>query len=221
MKRTTAATTLAMTILLSIFSTDTALARRRAHSVCLPGHSRTITADNQAQVYEAYPPHGDLEVYGCVYGAHRAYLLGGQATFSAGGGGGLEGETLGGAVVAYEESSILAPCCSRSSLIVVRDLRTGRLLHKAPDGIPTVPMPGYTGVGRVFSIVVRGDGDVAWIVQAEDGSSPDYYQVYSIDKRGTRLLAAGVDIDPHSLGLAGSRLYWIQGGRAAVSVLLR
>jgi len=37
------------------------------------------------------------------------------------------------------------------------------------------------------------------------------YEVRAVDKTGSRLLASGGDIDPTSLALAGSTLYWTQG----------
>jgi hypothetical protein len=115
--------------------------------------------------------------------------------------------------------------------VVVRDLRTGRVLHRVPTGAPLEPKPGYVGVGNVVSIVVKSDGAVAWIADDYERSGTahgtEYIDVYAVDKSGTRLLAAGTEIDPSSLALSvggsnigqgsrtapGSTLYWTQGGQ--------
>jgi hypothetical protein len=96
------------------------------------------------------------------------------------------------------------------ALILVRDLRTGRLLHDVPTGIPSAPH-GHLGVGPAISIVVKSDGAVAWIASA---LPPDgFFQVHALDGDGSRLLATGRSIDPRSLALAGSTLYWTQEGK--------
>jgi hypothetical protein len=96
--------------------------------------------------------------------------------------------------------------------VVVENLRTGRVLHKVPTGTSS---PGAVGIGPVVSLVVKSDGAVAWIVENEIPARhvPAEYEVHAVDKTGNRLLASGSDIDPHSLALAGSTLYWTQGGK--------
>jgi hypothetical protein len=105
--------------------------------------------------------------------------------------------------------------------------------------VPLKSKPKYLGVGNVVSIVVKSDGSVAWIADDYERSHPSgspevsYFDVYAVDKSGTRLLAAGTDIDPSSLALSvggsnigqgsltglGSTLYWTQGGNPASAVL--
>jgi hypothetical protein len=67
------------------------------------------------------------------------------------------------------------------------------------------------------AIVVKNDGRVAWIV--ETGYPVAEYQVHAVDKSGNQMLAAGTDVDLHSLALTGSTLYWTQGGKPISSVL--
>ena len=185
---------------------------------CPPQHAHVIAADPYALVYEAFdPPFGDLEVYGCAYGTRLSYLLGPPAEFSPSGGGGIDREAIGGTMVAYEESLLLGQLGiepTRRQLVIVRNLRTGRVVHKVPTGTSTVPTPRYVGLGSAVAIVVKSDGSVAWIV--ESGSE---YQVHAVDKTGSRVLASSSDIDPHSLALAGVTLYWMQGGKPASAVL--
>ena len=93
-------------------------------------------------------------------------------------------------------------------MIVVRDLRTGRVLREVPTGTAVKPEPPTEGLGTVVGLVVKSDGSAAWMIatNAEEGS----YQVHVVDKAGSRTLAIGGDIAPGSLALAGSTLYWTQ-----------
>ena len=100
------------------------------------------------------------------------------------------------------------------------------MLHRVPTGTPPTPHPGTVGIGNVVSLVVKSDGAVAWI--AEDGevvspSNPSVkvsaFEVEAVDASGSRLLASGAEIEPHSLALAGSTLYWTQGGKSMSATL--
>jgi hypothetical protein len=161
---------------------------------------------------------------------------------STGGSGGVGHETLAGPIVAYEESSAsggLGADPTGRNVVIVRDLRTGRVLRKVPTGVPLKPEPRYVGVGNVVAIIVKSDGSVAWIADDYERSHPSgspevsYFDVYAVDKSGTRLLAAGSEIDPSSLALSvtgtnigqgshtapGSTLYWTQGGKPMSAAL--
>jgi hypothetical protein len=74
-----------------------------------------------------------------------------------------------------------------------------------------------TGIGPITSLVVKPDAAVAWIVNTDEENGG--YQVHAADKTGPRVLATGADIAPGSLALAGSTLYWTQGGRPFSGVL--
>jgi len=167
-----------------------------------------IAADAQAQVYSTV----EGEVYGCAYGTKRSYFLGLVPNCGSSGCSDVKREVLAGPTVAYEETSI-GGVSSRESewRVVVRDLRTGRVLHRVPTGTPSPPNPSFVGDGFAAAIVVKSDGAVAWIVQ--NGVDPSEYEVQAVDKTGGRLLAASADIDPSSLALAGSIVYWTQAGK--------
>jgi len=66
---------------------------------------------------------------------------------------------------------------------------------------------------------VKSDGAVAWIVETQRGpfvgetGPPTMFEVRAVDRTGSRLLASGSHFDPLSLALAGSTLYWTQGGQ--------
>jgi hypothetical protein len=134
---------------------------------------------------------------------------------------GIEHVTLAGSVVAYEEFFIGGYGSERAeSRVIVRDLRNGRVLHRVPNGTPPTPEPGVVGIDNIVSLVLKSDGAVTWI--AEDGNtispsnpsaSVPAYEVEAVDASGTRLLASGAEIDPHSLRLAGNTAYWTQDGK--------
>lgn len=192
---------------------------------CPPAHARLIAADAQAVLFEGLDAHGLLKIQGCVQGRHRVSMLGAQSGFSAGGGGGIESERLAGPMVAYDESFLETsppPSLSRSRwLVVVRDLRTGRVVHKLPTG--STRIPGAVGLGVTRSLVVKSDGATAWIVGDSEtqcgAGAQTCNEVHVVDSTGSRIVASAADIDPSSLALTGSRLYWSQGGRAMSAVL--
>ncbi len=93
----------------------------------------------------------------------------------------------------------------------MRDLRTGRVVHEVPTG--DNPYREDLGIGRATDVVVKTDGAVAWIAEGKHGKEYGVYQVHALDSSGERTLAVGPEIDPGSLALAGSTLYWTQGGK--------
>ncbi len=121
-------------------------------------------------------------------------------------------ETLAGTVVAYAEAAVYGNGKEEAPryFMVVRDLSTGRVLHKVTTGVFVKPETVPVSIGSVTAIVVRSDGAVAWIIET---GFPAIYQVYAIDKSGRRVLASSADIIPYSLALAENMLYWTQGSR--------
>jgi hypothetical protein len=80
--------------------------------------------------------------------------------------------------------------------------------------------PSSIGLGPVTSLVLKSDGAVAWIARNKPiGEPATSYEVHAVDKTGARLLAAGDEIAPGSLVLAGGTLYWTQGGRPMSATL--
>ena len=221
MRRTAAATTLLCVLVLASLSASVSVAHGRPHAAqrCPAPVSRLLLADGQVEIYEA--PNAlepmVLNIYGCVYKAGRTRLVGQAPTDrnegGPGKGTGVLDLTLDGTFVAYAESYFYATRGSRN-MIVVRDLSTGRVVHKVPTGTAVKPEPPTEGLGTVVGLVVKSDGSAAWMIatDAEDGS----YQVHVVDKAGSRTLATGGDISPGSLALAGSTLYWTQDGQPRV-----
>lgn len=218
MRRTASTITLVILALaLTPTGTSAAHASRKTVPKCGRARSRLLLADSQAEVYDAPEVLSEpttLNVYGCVYKTGRSRVIGiaplplsEQRPEEVSG---VLMPTLAGTAVAYTESHT-SPYYISEEFVVVRDLVTGRMLHKVPTGTAVKPKPGQIGIGPAVALVVKGDGSVAWIVRtdAENGT----YQVHAVDKTGSRVLATGAEIAPGSLALAGSTLYWTQGGQ--------
>ena len=196
--------------------------RLRVLDGCVPKHSHLIAAGTRGQVFFAPEPgeDGAEAVYGCAYGRKRSYLLGKPTDCGSSGCVALEREAIAGTFVAYEEFSIGGVGSSNASyLVLVRDLRNGKLLRRLPTGVPVSSNPELVGAGRTTAIVLKSDGAVAWIVEkpacvgVSRKENLTCYEVHAVDKTGSHLLAAGPDINASSLALASSTLYWTQSGK--------
>lgn len=202
---------IAMTAL--IFSTPlSAKANDKAPTKCAVGRGHVMTANSQAVLYRAPEHFEHLIVYGCTFEKHRSYQLGyfpDEGTCSSSGCIGVQHEVLAGSLVAYEFFSIGGG--GGTFLVIVRDLRNGHVVYRVPTGTPRPQnASSVVGAGSTVTIVLKTDGSVAWITERPHGEATEY-QVHALDKTGNRLLATGTDIDPQSLALAGSTLYWTQG----------
>ena len=210
---------LATLVLLVGASPSTArVLRHTTAQKCPPAKSRVVLADTEAELYvvkERLPhfPEPEPVVRGCAHGQKHSYLLGeAEEHIGGSGGGGSSGvqlETLAGTDVAYATSAAYGNNGATYSM-VVRDLGSGRVLHRVNTNSFMKPEATPFGVGPTTALVVKSDGAVAWIVET---GFPTIYQVYAIDKTGTRLLASSADIVPYSLALAANTLYWTQGGQ--------
>ena len=225
MRRTTILTS---TLLISIVVATSSFAapmRNKARPKCPSMDRGVVIADAQAVVYKAttivYEPEerkfveGLEEVFGCAYGAKHTYHFGPPPYGGPGESGGVGPIVLAGPIVAYDvgERAGVTPSNSRSvEEIWVRNLRTGKLIHRMPNGSPAEP--GDIGLGDTVAIVVKSDGSVAWTVRASNS-----IQVRSADKTGEHLLASSPEITPESLALAGSTLYWTQDGKPMSAML--
>lgn len=180
---------------------------------CATNRGQMFAANSKAEVFVAANSVPTNAYYGCVYGSRRTYELGTPSDcidVSLGECGGITNVVLSGSVVAYEESS------NRPLVwwIIVRDLRSGRVLRRLRTNTPG---PVNTA-GALEALVLKSDGAVAWVSQAHLPTAvpngPREYEVYAADATGeSRLLASGPGIEPGSLALAGSMVYWTQEGR--------
>jgi hypothetical protein len=100
--------------------------------------------------------------------------------------------------------------------------RDGAANAERPTGVPATlgaapKFEAIAGIGHTTAIVVKSNGSVAWIVNPNEASG--HYQVHAADTTGSRVVSVGPDIDPTSLALAESTLYWMQGGQAHAAPL--
>lgn len=182
---------------------------------CPPRHARRIVGNHEALIYEGENREGEDEVFGCAKGAARPYRLGRRIEAGSQGGGGISGELLVGAVMAYEESEWTEGPAGRSKyVLIVRNLRDGRMLHKVPTGPSTEA--GVVGKGPATAMVLKRDGAIAWINGAE---SLPLHEVIAVDRTGSRTLATGTGINTHSLRLRANVLTWRQNGRQRTATL--
>jgi hypothetical protein len=212
--------------------------RRKPAPGCAGKTFRTIAVSESAVVRQMRG--GNEWVFGCSRG-RRAYRLGFPHACDETGCVGVDKEILNGSIVAYEWERNTAT--NEEEYVIVRDLRTGKVLHAVPTGARLRPESGKVGVGRVTTMVVKSDGAVAWIAfDFERSPGPlafrecqakgiiecrlpkaleelKCYDVYETDKTGTQLLASSTKVDPDSLALAGSTLYWTQNGKPMSAVL--
>lgn len=107
--------------------------------------------------------------------------------------------------------------------ILVRDVRTGRTVRSY--GVREFVEPGDRDfVERTSDLVLRADGTAAWIFEVEERDDQGTtvrvrYEVHRFMGREQVLLDSGTDVEPGSLALAGSRLYWMKGGQPRSVVL--
>lgn len=217
-------------VLLAAVGAGRAEAYRGPALVCGSSAGHIVIARNaQAEVYglrERTSHAATYEYRGCVYGSKRSFQLGLEAV-SCGPSGcfGVKHVTLAGTTVAYETE--LSSNAGNGEVIksewyvVVITLRTGRVLHKVPTGVPSGESEHLAskliGAGETRAIVVKSDGAVAWI--NDTFHKEDRFEVHALDATGERVLAVGSNIAPESLALAGSTLYWAQGGKPFSAVL--
>jgi hypothetical protein len=185
---------------------------RPAKPACSHKGSRTVLATDQARIYRqtGRTESGDLEylLRGCLYRTNRRVLL------AEGSGDGLfeqvESLRLAGRFAAFGVTGSIKALTLGSAVRVV-DLRRRKRRDAAPRQNPF----------KTFDLELKRNGSVAWIAGPRPGfAATGPFQVFKTDASGRQLLlASGDDIDPRSLALSGSHVYWTQGG-APFSALL-
>lgn len=237
MRRLGVSTLSALLLLLAAASASGARAQHKAPAPCPPPHAHVLLADGQAAVYSVHEAEfirfvgggGETQALiatrGCTYARGGSYKIWDEAVprpieVNEG----IADLALSGTIVAYNEWSYggnryTPPSEERpfKQYVIVRNLRTDRVLHRVPTGMKEPDHPMTVGDGPTAAIVVKSNGAVAWVLDTVQ--SENRYQVHALDKTGERVLATGSNIDPHSLALAGSTLYWTQGGKPMSATL--
>jgi hypothetical protein len=164
---------------------------------CYPRGTTTSIATADARVYEV-GLSDNQRIYACLFSTGKSRPLGRfQTDF------GISNEALSGRFVAYQYLDCREDC-SRSEVRVL-DLKTGAKRKSPKAG---------TGSGGITGLVVKRNGSAAWI--REVGRS--YGEVHTFTASGESVLDSGAGIEPFSLALAGSRLYWTKDGLAATAL---
>ena len=178
-----------------------------------------VDADKQAQVYETGRIEGGFHaegIMGCVYGSSHQFFVGDAGPDSASGGASSSVEQMVGTLAAVATSSYENYGQVQRDEVSVIELRTGRLMRHSATG-PPEPAHDYesAGAGPVTSLVLRPNGDIAWIAATpyQRLTSAGKDQVYTLEASGQRMVASGNEIDPLSLALADETIYWTQAGK--------
>ncbi len=218
-------TCVATTVLIQLACTATAAAHARtAFPPCAPQTGVIRASNTHAQVYELFPRSvipGAVNMYGCSRRTEHTYILGkveggvSWCTNSSELVCGLINPNplaLAGTVVAYVEER---EGSGDSLYICVRSLVSGRILHNFP-------------AGNVRSLVVNGEGAVAWVKQEARvftpdgprlGQDPFNYQLYAVDATGFSPITDQLPSEPHRLDLNGDTLTWTQNGAPETTML--
>jgi hypothetical protein len=174
---------------------------------CFPSGARTLEASKRARVFSVRARGGARPVFACLHATGRRVRLGdridclGQAARDF---------RLAGRFVGFIAEFCPTPGGSGASLGLV-DLRGGRV--RLVSGL-------FAFGGGVTDFVLKANGSAAWIERPEVGapaSTP--HLVMKRDADGRAQLASGSDIDSSSLALAGSTVYWTQGGAPRAAIL--
>ncbi len=175
-------------------------------NACAPKGRGAVAADRYGQLW--VQGVNQTEMWGCLYG-HRPHDF---YRFLGGSGWAFTSPVVSGEVAAFEAEQANSAGPNYADVVVV-NLATGRRIKRVADG----DGPGGDGIGQLESMVLRPDGAVAWI--APTGYMDSVNQVYVDDAAGYRMLASGTSIAGDSLALAGSTIYWLQGGAAQSATL--
>jgi len=192
---------LAGTLAFGGLATQQSLAGAPTQSACAPKGRGAVAADRYGQLW--VQGADQTEMWGCLYG-HRPHDL---YRFVGGSGWAFTSPLVSGQVAAFE-AALSDSDGPNYDIVVVVNLATGRQIKRVADG----DGPGGDGIGQLESMVLKPDGAVAWI--APTGYMNSVNQVYVDDAAGYRMLASGTSIAGGSLALAGSTIYWLQGGVA-------
>jgi hypothetical protein len=198
-----------------VLAPSASLAHSRATQLsnCAPNTpGAKIESNRRAQLYLKQE-----RIYGCLRGSRHAIYLG-RARYRGNNCQAPEQcpevleTTLNRAVVAYTELSARPP-----EVVVVRSIRTGRILHRFPLHSDTPHNAPIEDVDAT-EIRVTPRGTVAWRQTERWGTPGDEpvsstaFGVYAIEATGLRTLASGLKLVPGDLGLAGNTLSWEQEG---------
>jgi hypothetical protein len=187
---------------------------------CSSPGSATVLASRSARVFTkrgtVRPNYRVRRYYACSYRRDRRIrigIVGEPGVFATS----LTPIRLAGRFVAY--ATFLEGAADGSQAYVdVRDLRTGARTKSVTAGEPDEGQFSHDFQGPIQDLELRSNGSVAWIEKTFTTGDP-LFRVVKHDAGGRAVLDAGTDVDPRSLALSGSRLYWTRGGTPFAATL--
>jgi hypothetical protein len=176
---------------------------------CTQAGSKTLAANGSVRVFSQ-----GAFVYGCSQRTGRRSRLG-RSTLCIG------AERVGPVAVAGDDAAYGLERCGVDTgftQVVVKRLTDGRELRN--DAAITGPL-GVESYEAVASLVVKGDGSVAWIASGRSivGKGPSPVEVHQHDAHRLALLDSGPGIVQASLRLHGSKLTWKHGAAVRSATL--
>jgi hypothetical protein len=174
---------------------------------CDPRHSYTLEANRQVRVYAVVERYGPHVVWACERQTGRRFRLGAfdphDPDFPNHVLVRLSGRLVGSLSSFYDHYG------NTDFLVVVRDVSSGAVLHRAhKEGND---MYGETGWSPSKLVMDRA-GSVAWTAWGFTTGTVTGYVFKSDTTRWGEMLASGPDIDPKSLRRGGRTLTWNDGG---------
>ena len=184
-------------------------AHARKRPTCFPKGSHTIAINGTVRVFAVRKTVGHARLtYGCLLKRKKPVKFF-QPDFPTGYG----PLAVAAPYIAYGAYGDCAASFCNPNSVVVQDLRSG--------GRAT-PVNATMSIAEVRSLVLTPTGSVAWIGTTFDPTGnivPGYTVAKSEHGAPPVVLESSADIDPESLALAGSTLYWLSGVSAKSATL--
>lgn len=183
-------------------------AQTRARPTCFPRGSHTLQLNAAVRVFNVRRTAGHARLtYGCLLKRKKPvkFFLPDFPT-------GYGPIVVAAPYVAYGAYGDCAAAFCNPNSVVVQDLRGGR----------PRPVNATLSIAEVRSLVLTPKGSAAWIATTFDPTGnilPSYTVAKSERGAPPVALEASADVDPASLALAGSILYWLSAGSARTAAL--
>jgi hypothetical protein len=193
-------------IAVALFAVSHADAKPRR--VCDPRHSYTVTANRQVRIYAIVHRDGPHVVWACHLHTARRFRLGAfdphDPDFPDHVLVRLAGRLVGSVSSYYDHYG------NTKFVVVVRDVGTGTILHRAQkEGNDTFDGEANWSPSR---LVMDRAGSVAWTATGNTSHTATAYVFKSDTNRWGETIASGPDIDPRSLRRHGRTFTWNDGG---------
>jgi hypothetical protein len=180
-------------------------------SACQPFHSKTVLASSTARLFTRRTTNRDHDKVTALYGCRSGRRPVRMASQFAGV---VEERFFGSARLAGNVASVVSFGSDRGNEPLPQELRVFDLKRRRRTALVTTRAGAY-----VADVELQKSGSVAFIeASSSDPTAGDpKYDRFEVRKRegGTlTLLDSGAAIDPDSLAVSGSTVYWTNGSQA-------